>query len=132
MTANLPKTKKTKLATKSLSCAVSAAVLAGGMTATLSSTASAATTGMPNLTYKGTLNMYAAGYTPPIPGVKAAPGTVADPEMQTAANAFEKIYPGIKIDFVPGSHEFGSAEWYIAESAAGYSARCYLGAGLLC
>ena len=89
------------------------------MTATLSSTASAATTRIPNLTYKGTLNMYAAGYTPPIPGVKAAPGTVADPEMQTAANAFEKIYPGIKIDFVPGSHEFGSAEWYIAESAAG-------------
>ena len=119
MIANLPKTKKTKLARKSLSCAVSAAILAGGMTATLSSTASAATTRIPNLTYKGTLNMYAAGYTPPIRGVKAAPGTVADPEMQTAANAFEKIYPGIKIDFVPGSHEFGSAEWYIAESAAG-------------
>ena len=39
--------------------------------------------------------MYAAGYTPPIAGVKTAPGTVLDPEMQDAANTFEKMYPGI-------------------------------------
>ena len=63
--------------------------------------------------------MYAATYTPPITGVKTAPGTIADPEMQSAANAFEKMYPGIKINFVPGAREFGTAHWYISEAAAG-------------
>ena len=52
--------------------------------------------------------MYASTYTPPITGVKQAPGTIADPEMQAAANAFEKMYPGIKIQFVPGAREFGT------------------------
>ena len=47
--------------------------------------------------------MYASTYTPPITGVKQAPGTIADPEMQDAANAFEKLYPGITINFVPGT-----------------------------
>ena len=63
--------------------------------------------------------MFASTYTPPITGVKQAPGTIADPEMQSAANAFEKMYPGIKINFVPGAREFGTPTWYVSEAAAG-------------
>ena len=117
MIANPSTTKRTKRATKAWGCAISAAVLAGGVTATLSSTASA--TGIPNLTYYGTISMYASTYTPPITGVKQAPGTIADPEMQDAANAFEKLYPGITINFVPGAREFGTPTWYVSEAAAG-------------
>ncbi len=77
--------------------------------------------------------MFASTYTPPLTGVKQAPGTVADPEMlAAAANAFEKMYPGIKINFVPGAREFGTGQWYVSEAAAGNSARRFLGARLLC
>ena len=117
MTANPSTTKRAKRASKGSVCAISAAVLAGGLTAILPSTASA--TGMPNLTYKGTISMFASTYTPPITGVKQAPGTIADPEMQSAANTFEKMYPGIKINFVPGAREFGTPTWYVSEAAAG-------------
>ena len=106
MTTHPSPTKTIKRASKPLSCAISAAVLAGSMTAALSSTASAQS-GIPNLSYKGTITMFASTYTPPITGVKQAPGTIADPEMQAAANAFQKLYPGIKIDFVPGARGSG-------------------------
>jgi len=117
MTANPSTIKRRKRVSKPVSCAISAAVLAGSM-ATMSSAASAQS-GIPSLSYKGTITMYAAGYTPPIAGVKTAPGTVLDPEMQDAANAFEKMYPGITIKFEPGQRSFGSPQWYVSEAAAG-------------
>ena len=118
MTAKPSTSKRPKRATKALGgCAISAAVLAGGLTAILPSTASA--TGMPNLCTRGRSLCSPLRYTPPITGVKQAPGTIADPEMQSAANAFEKMYPGIKIDFVPGAREFGTPTWYVSEAAAG-------------
>jgi raffinose/stachyose/melibiose transport system substrate-binding protein len=97
-------------------CATS---LVGTMGAALSSTAQAATTGMPNLTYKGTITMYASAYNPPLPGVKLPPGSVADTEMTSAAAAFQKMYPGITIKFVPASAEISTGQWYISEAAAG-------------
>ncbi len=75
--------------------------------------------GIPDLAFKGTITMAAGGYTPPLKGVKVAPGTVADPAMQDAANAFEKMYPNIHIKFVPSTAEIGTSQWYITESAAG-------------
>jgi hypothetical protein len=75
--------------------------------------------GLPKLTYHGTITMAASTYTPPLKGVKIAPGTVADPAMQDAANAFSKMYPGIHIKFVPTTAEIGTPQWYITESAAG-------------
>jgi len=59
------------------------------------------------------------GYTPPIAGVKTAPGTVLDPEMQDAANAFEKMYPGITIKFEPGQRSFGSPNGTFPRPPAG-------------
>jgi raffinose/stachyose/melibiose transport system substrate-binding protein len=75
--------------------------------------------GLPKLTYHGTITMAASTYTPPLKGVKIAPGTVADPAMQDAANAFSKVYPGIHIKFVPTTAEIGTPQWYITQSAAG-------------
>src|ERR1700761_5564778 len=75
--------------------------------------------GLPKLDFKGTIVMAAGGYTPPLKGVKIAPGTVADPAMQQAANAFTKIYPGVHIKFVPSTAEIGTPQWYITQAAAG-------------
>jgi raffinose/stachyose/melibiose transport system substrate-binding protein len=119
MSTTVMTTKRRKRPKYSWKCALFATALASTMAATTSGAASAAPTGLPQLTYKGTITMYAAGYTPPLAGIKPAPGTVADPEMLTAAAAFEKMYPGIKIQFVPGSHEFGTPVWYVTEAAAG-------------
>jgi raffinose/stachyose/melibiose transport system substrate-binding protein len=80
---------------------------------------SSAPAGAPNLTFNGTLTVDAGEYTPAIAGIKVAPGSVADPAMQDAANAFEKMYPGIKIKFVPTTASIGTNQWYITESAAG-------------
>jgi raffinose/stachyose/melibiose transport system substrate-binding protein len=106
--------------TRVCSLTLGATVLVGSMGATISTTAMAATTsGIPNLTYSGTISMYAGAYNPPLPGIKLAPGTVANDGMAKAAAAFEKMYPNIKITFVPGSATIGTNAWYIAESAAG-------------
>ncbi|HEX4255427.1 MAG TPA: ABC transporter substrate-binding protein [Streptosporangiaceae bacterium] len=75
--------------------------------------------GLPKLDFKGTIVMAAGGYTPPLKGVKIAPGTVADPAMQQAANAFTKLYPGVHIKFVPSTAEIGTPQWYITQAAAG-------------
>jgi raffinose/stachyose/melibiose transport system substrate-binding protein len=100
-----------------------AATLVGCVTTSISGTPIAsAATGIPNLSYKGTITMYASNYNPPITGVKVAPGTVVDPEMQVAANAFHKMYPGITIKFIPptaNSAGYSSGQWYISEAAAG-------------
>ena len=96
-----------------------ATALVGSMSAAMSSAAAASPTGPPNLTYKGTITMYASTYNPPLPGVTVPPGTVADKEMLTAAAAFEKMYPGITIKFLPASAEIGTGQWYISEAAAG-------------
>lgn len=102
---------------KSVACGVSAAVLAGGLTATVASTASAQ--GIPKLSYSGTLTMYAANYNPQIKGVTPPPGSLTDPETAAAAAAFEKLYPNIKIQFVAGSAEIGTGQYYISQAAAG-------------
>ncbi len=103
------------------------------MTATLSSAATGDDRGYPSLSYKGTLTMYAAGYTPPIPGVKTAPGTVADPEMQDRRERVRENVPRDQDQLRAGTaHGSEPAQWYISEAAAGSSARCFLGAGLLC
>ena len=75
--------------------------------------------GLPKLDFKGTIVMAAGGYTPPLKGVKIAPGTVADPAMQQAANAFTKQYPNVHIKFVPSTAEIGTPQWYITQAAAG-------------
>ena len=102
---------------KPVACGMCAAVLAGGLTATVASTASAQ--GIPKLSYSGTITMYAANYNPSIKGVTPPPGALTDPETALAAAAFEKLYPNIKIQFVPGSAEIGTGQYYISESAAG-------------
>lgn len=94
----------------------------GTIAMTFTAVPAGASTGVPNLSYKGTITMYAASYDPPIPGYKPAPGSVTDPEMQTAANAFEKMYPNIKIQFIPptaNSAGYSSGQYYISEAAAG-------------
>jgi raffinose/stachyose/melibiose transport system substrate-binding protein len=96
-----------------------ATALVGSMSAAMSSAAAASPGGPPSLTYKGTLTMYASTYNPPLPGVTVPPGTVADKEMLTAAAAFEKMYPGIAIKFLPASAEIGTGQWYISQAAAG-------------
>lgn len=106
-----------------MTCATCAAALSSTMLMTVADNAVAhASTGLPKLSYKGTITMYASSYDPAIKGVKPAPGTVVDPAMQNAANAFEKMYPGIKIQFVPptaNSASYSSGQWYISEAAAG-------------
>ncbi len=119
MIAKSTASSTTTRARRSWTYAMCATALVGSTTAAMSSTAGAATASPPKLTYKGTLTMYAGTYNPPLPGVKVAPGTVADPEMSDAAAAFEKMYPGISIKFVPASAEIGTGQWYISEAAAG-------------
>ena len=75
--------------------------------------------GAPNLTFNGTITFDAGAYTPAISGIKVAPGSESDPEMQAAADAFHKMYPGITIKFVPTTASIGTNQWYITESAAG-------------
>jgi ABC-type glycerol-3-phosphate transport system substrate-binding protein len=96
----------------SASCAVSLPAVSEAQTP-------AATITWPKLTYTGTITMYAGEYTPPIPGVKPAPGTVPDNALNLAAAEFESHYPGIKITFVPSSAETGTDTWFTAEAAAG-------------
>lgn len=56
--------------------------------------------GKPELSWKGTITMAAQAYTPALPGVKMAPGSAKLTEFGKAADAFTKIYPGIKIKFL--------------------------------
>jgi hypothetical protein len=98
-------------------CGSSSKKAGGGAAGFAKSTTTAS--GIPKLAYHGTITMAASAYTPPLPGVKVAPGTVADPEMQVAANTFHKMYPGITIKFIPSTAEIGTSQWYITQSAAG-------------
>ncbi len=61
-------TKKARATRRYVICAV-AVVGTGGMSVTAVPNAGAAT-GIPNLSYKGTITMYAASYDPPIAGYK--------------------------------------------------------------
>jgi raffinose/stachyose/melibiose transport system substrate-binding protein len=104
----------------------SVALLAAGCGSSSSSSSgphvgksTSAPAGAPNLSYNGTITFDAGEYTPAIAGVKLAPGTLSDTEMQSAANAFHKIYPGINIKFEPQTATINSTAWYITESAAG-------------
>ena len=120
MTIETYTSKKARNPRRYAMCAV-AAVGTLGLSVTAVPNAGAAT-GPPNLSYKGTITMYAASYDPPIAGFKTAPGTITDPEMQTAANAFEKMYPNVKIQFIPptaNSAGYSSGQYYISEAAAG-------------
>jgi raffinose/stachyose/melibiose transport system substrate-binding protein len=119
MTTNGRTTKPGKRVRKPLTCGLCAAVLAGSLTAATVSTGVASAQGIPNLAYKGTITMYAANYNPPIKGVTPPPGALTDTVTAQAAAAFEKMYPNIKIQFVPGSAEIGTGSYYISESAAG-------------
>lgn len=118
MTASLR--KRTRRPWQATLCA--AALIGGATMAAAIAPDASATVSAPNLSYKGTITMYASSYDPAIRGVKAAPGTVVDPEMQVAANAFHKLYPGISIKFIPptaNSAGYSSGQWYISEAAAG-------------
>ena len=78
-------------------------------------------TGPPNLSYKGTITMYTA-IGPADRWVQDSPRRRCRPEMQTAANAFEKMYPNIKIQFMPptaNSAGYSSGRFFISEAAAG-------------
>ena len=99
MRAKTTSPKPQRWVRKSVACGVSAAALAGGLTASVASTASAQ--GIPKLSYSGTITMYAANYNPQIKGVTPPPGSLTDPETAAAAAAFEKMSPNIKIQFVP-------------------------------
>ncbi len=73
----------------------------------------------PKLAYKGTITMWASAYTPLLPGQKATPGVKPIVAFNQAAKAFEKIYPGIHIKFLPNNSQTGSNTWYETEGAAG-------------
>ena len=100
--------------------ALCAALVASGATVATATSASAqGPGGIPKLSYKGTITMWASSYSPTIPGVKVAPGALADPETASAAAAFHKMYPNITIKFVPSQASIGTSQWYISEAAAG-------------
>ncbi len=80
--------------------------------------ASASAAHAPKLAWKGTITMFAQSYTPTVPGVKLPPGTPKLSAFETAAKAFEKLYPGIHIKFVY-SNNMGSTQWEETEAAAG-------------
>ncbi len=73
---------------------------------------------IPALSYKGTITMYAQGFTPDVPGVYLAPNSPKLHMLENAAMEFEKLYPGIKIKFV-NSNTYGSVQWYETQAAAG-------------
>jgi hypothetical protein len=77
------------------------------------------TKGIPKLAFKGTITMYASTYTPVIPGVKLQPGQVPLHALDQAAAAFEKLYPGIHVKFLPSTSEEGQLQWYATEGVAG-------------
>jgi hypothetical protein len=77
------------------------------------------TKGIPKLSFKGTITMYAQAYTPVIPGVKLQPGQAKLYALDQAAAAFEKLYPGIHIKFLPSTTEEGQLQWYATEGVAG-------------
>ena len=60
---------------------------------------------IPKLHWKGTITMYAQAYTPVAPGVKLVKGTPRLTEFETLAKQFEKMYPGIKIQFIGPSFQ---------------------------
>lgn len=99
--------------------ALCATTLVASVAATTIPSTSAAAAGVPKLTFKGTITVYAGSYNPPLPGIKLPPGTTADVQMRTAATAFEKMYPGITIKFIPAESSIGTNQWYITEAAAG-------------
>ena len=72
----------------------------------------------PSLSYKGTITMYAQSYTPAVKGVYQAPGSPKLHAFERAAQAFEKLYPGIHIKFV-NSNTYGTTQWYETEAAGG-------------
>lgn len=72
----------------------------------------------PAISWKGTITMWAGGYTPDVPGVTISAGSPKLHEMEDAAKRFEAEYPGIKIKFVASS-AYGTNQWYEAEGAGG-------------
>ena len=76
---------------KSVACGVSAAALAGGLTASVASTASAQ--GIPKLSYSGTITMYAANYNPQIKGVTPPPGSIDRPRDGSRRGCVRKDVP---------------------------------------
>ncbi|PSR21706.1 MAG: hypothetical protein C7B45_09875 [Sulfobacillus acidophilus] len=63
--------------------------------------------------------MYASAYTPLLPGQKPTPGVKPVVALDNAAKAFEKLYPGIHIEFLPNTSTEGTNQWYETEGAAG-------------
>lgn len=101
----------------------SASLLSTAMMSTLGfrsvATRAVAATGHPKLSFKGTITMYANAYTPELPGQKPTPGVKPVVAFDNAAKAFEKMYPGIKIKFLPNTGTEGTNTWYETEGAAG-------------
>ena len=109
-----------KLAQKVSATAASAAVLALGFGALGNGGATAdAASGLPKLSFKGTITMYAQGYTPLLPGQKVTPGTHPLTALDQAAATFEKLYPNIHIKFLPNTAVEGTNQWYATEGVAG-------------
>lgn len=81
------------------------ALVLGGSALILSTatafTARPAATRYPKLKWKGTITMFAGGYTPDnVPGVKLTSGEEHLTELGNLAKQFEHMYPGIHIHFV--------------------------------
>lgn len=93
---------------------VSLMTVLGASAASVSATSSR----VPRIGWKGTITMYAQGYTPAVPGIKLPPNSVHLTAFAQAAKQFEKLYPGIHIKF-EDSNTWGSTQWYETEAAGG-------------
>jgi len=71
---------------------------------------------IPKLHWKGTITMYAASYTPVVPGEKLAKDSIRLTELETLAKQFEKMYPGITIKFIP---KFTDSDQQVETMSAG-------------
>jgi len=104
---------------KILTVISAAAIALGGLSFAAPTMASVSrSAAKPSLSYKGTITMYAQAYTPDVKGVYLSPGSQKLYAFEQAAQAFEKLYPGIHIQFV-NSNTYGSTQWYVTEAAAG-------------
>lgn len=94
----------------------------GASSAATTGSSTAATTtkpaGLPNISWKGTITMYAQSYTPSAPGVQLAPGSAKLQALYTLAKQFQGYYPGITIKFL-GSEFLSGANETIVTLAAG-------------